>query len=99
MDDYLGFEWDPTKETINHKKHGVSFGEAYTVFLDENAICIFDEGHSAKEPRYIMLGLSEKMNLLVVAYCLRGNNIRIISARKANKHEEKDYNRYGKWFS
>ncbi len=93
MNDYLGFEWDPTKEIINCKKHNVSFSEAYTVFLDENAMYIFDQGHSESEPRYIMLGLSEKMNLLVVAYCLRGNNIRIISARKANKYEEKDYTR------
>ncbi len=89
----LRFEWDETKNRANIRKHGVSFEEAQTVFLDENAIRFFDPDHSEDEDRFIMLGMSFKLRVLVVCHCYRKNDtmIRIISARKAVKNEEKNY--------
>jgi uncharacterized DUF497 family protein len=89
----LRFEWDEDKNRENIKKHGVSFQEAQTVFLDENAMRFFDPDHSRDEDRFIMLGMSFKLRVLVVCHCHRKNDtvIRIISARKADKHETKDY--------
>ena len=89
----LRFEWDEDKNRENIKKHGVSFQEAQTVFLDENAMRFFDPDHSRDEDRFIMLGMSFKLRVLVVCHCHRRNDtvIRIISARKADKHEAKDY--------
>ena len=89
----LRFEWDKDKNRENIKKHGVSFQEAQTVFLDENAMRFFDPDHSRDEDRFIMLGMSFKLRVLVVCHCHRKNDtvIRIISARKADKHEAKDY--------
>lgn len=89
----LRFEWDEDKNRENIKKHGVSFQEAQTVFLDENAMRFFDPDHSQDEDRFIMLGMSFKLRVLVVCHCHRKNDtvIRIISARKADKHEAKSY--------
>lgn len=89
----LRFEWDEDKNRANIKKHGVSFQEAQTVFLDENAMRFFDPDHSQDEDRFIMLGMSFKLRVLVVCHCHRKNDtvIRIISARKADKHEAKGY--------
>lgn len=89
----LTFSWDNSKNSLNIKKHGISFEEAQSVFIDENARIIFDPDHSDKEDRFIILGLSFTLNLLVVSHCyLEHNNaIRIISARKANKSEAKQY--------
>ena len=89
----LRFEWDEDENRENIKKHGVSFQEAQTVFLDENAMRFFDPDHSRDEDRFIMLGMSFKLRVLVVCHCHRKNDtvIRIISARKADKHEAKDY--------
>lgn len=89
----IRFEWDENKNKINQKKHGVSFEEAKSVFFDENAIEFFDNSHSQKEDRFIMLGLSNHLRLLIVCHCVRDNNsnIRIISARKATKNEAKFY--------
>jgi len=89
----LRFEWDEDKNRENIKKHGVSFQEAQTVFLDENALRFFDPDHSRDEDRFIMLGMSFKLRVLVVCHCHRKNDtvIRIISARKADKHEAKNY--------
>ena len=89
----LRFEWDEDKNRENIKKHGVSFQEAQTIFLDENAKRFFDPDHSQDEDRFIMLGMSFKLRVLVVCHCHRKNDtvIRIISARKADKHEAKDY--------
>lgn len=89
----LRFEWDEDKSRENIKKHGVSFQEAQTVFLDENAMRFFDPDHSRDEDRFIMLGMSFKLRVLVVCHCHRKNDtvIRIISARKADKHEAKGY--------
>lgn len=89
----LCFAWDENKNKANIKKHGVSFVEAQTVFLDENAIRFFDPDHSQDEDRFIMLGLSFKLRVLIVCHCCRENDtvIRIIAARKADKHEAKNY--------
>ena len=85
--------WDEEKNQLNIKKHKVSFEEARTVFFDPNAKIIGDPDHSDKENRFIILGLSKKLNLLVVCHCYRENEetIRIFSARKAVKNEEKSY--------
>ncbi|HBF86149.1 MAG TPA: hypothetical protein DDW54_00560 [Clostridiales bacterium] len=87
------FEWDENKNKINESKHKVSFEEAKTVFYDENALVINDPEHSLDEERFVILGFSGKANLLVVCHCYRSENmvIRIISARKATKKEEKYY--------
>lgn len=89
----LWFEWDEDKNRENIKKHGVSFQEAQTIFLDENAMRFFDPDHSQDEDRFIMLGMSFKLRVLVVCHCHRKNDtvIRIISARKADKHEAMGY--------
>lgn len=89
----LRFEWDERKATANRSKHGVSFDEARTVFLDERARLIDDPDHSADEERFIILGLSGALRLLVVCHCYRaeGNSIRIISARRATSRESKAY--------
>ena len=91
--DGLKFDWDRRKETANRKKHGVSFAEARTVFFDENARVIADPGHSDEEERFILLGLSSQLRLLVVCHCYREAQgpIRIISARKANRSEQQVY--------
>jgi hypothetical protein len=89
----LRFEWDDRKASANEKKHGVSFEEARTVFFDERARLIDDPDHSEDEERFILLGLSSTLRLLVVCHCYRseGNVIRIISARKATARESKSY--------
>jgi uncharacterized DUF497 family protein len=90
---YIGFEWDERKDRQNKSKHGVSFVEAETVFLDENAIRYYDPDHSEDEDRFIMLGMSFKLRVLVVCHCYRRDDkvIRIVSARKANKKESAAY--------
>jgi uncharacterized DUF497 family protein len=92
MDD-IRFAWDDRKNRENRRKHGVSFEEAQTVFLDEKAIRYFDPDHSADEDRFIMLGMSFNLRVLVVCHCYRAADsiIRIISARKANRREAKVY--------
>jgi len=92
----LQFEWDKRKEKTNIKKHGVSFEEAQAVFFDENAIQFFDPDHSDDEDRFILLGISFKLRILVVCHCFResGGIIRIISARKADGDEENEYWRH-----
>ena len=90
---HLNFDWAKEKSTSNQKKHGISFEEAQTVFLDENALMIHDPDHSADEERFIILGLSVKFRALVVCHCYRKQDsvIRIISARKATKKESSQY--------
>ena len=89
----LRFEWDPSKAAANLRKHRVSFEDAQSVFSDERARLIDDPDHSEAEERFVLLGLSSTLRLLVVAHCYRsaGNVIRIISARKATADEEHDY--------
>lgn len=87
------YEWDQNKNIINQKKHGVSFEEAISVFNDERALVINDPEHSCEEDRFVILGISVKLNMLVVCHCYRENDtvIRIISARKATKTECRYY--------
>jgi len=87
----LYFEWDSEKESRNIKKHGITFKEAATVFSDNLADTFYDPDHSVKEDRYILIGLSESRNILVVAFTARNDIIRIISARKATKKERRYY--------
>jgi uncharacterized DUF497 family protein len=89
----LAFEWDERKDKENQRKHGVSFEEARTVFFDENAVEFYDDEHSEAEDRFLMLGLSARLRVLMVCHCLRsgGSVIRIISARRATKNERKFY--------
>ena len=89
----IRFEWDENKNRINQDKHGISFEEAKTVFYDLEALVIDDPEHSAEEERFIILGLSQIANLLVVCHCYRETEtvIRIISARKATRTESKYY--------
>lgn len=91
----LIFEWDENKNIINREKHKISFEEAQTVFYDENALLIDDPEHSQDEERFIILGFSQRANLLVVCHCYRASEtvIRIISARKATKIERSYYNK------
>ena len=93
--DELKFEWDENKNSTNKTKHGISFEEAKTVFYDENALVIDDPEHSDDEDRFIILGFSNQVRLLVVCHCYREADavIRIISARKATKNETKSYNK------
>jgi len=91
----LRFEWEPQKASANLKKHGVSFEEAKSVFYDERARLISDPDHSEDEDRFILLGLSHSLRVILVCHCYRskGNVIRIISARKASNRELKAYER------
>jgi uncharacterized DUF497 family protein len=90
------FEWDNRKNLSNQRKHGVSFEEARTAFLDENARLIADPDSSTEEDRFILLGLSIRLRLLVVCHCYRENDrvIRLISARKAAPSERREYARW-----
>ena len=89
----LQFEWDDRKAAANLKKHGVSFEEARSVFLDDRARLIDDPDHSDDEERFVLLGLSTSLRLLLVCHCYRGegNIIRIVSARKASTRVSKAY--------
>ena len=89
----ISFVWDRTKAESNLKKHKIPFEEAQTVFSDPNARLIFDPEHSDDEDRFILLGISSGLRLLVVCHCYIEENmvIRIISARKANKSEQMQY--------
>jgi hypothetical protein len=92
----LKFEWDARKASANEKKHGISFSEAETVFYDENARLLYDAEHSSEEDRYILLGMSESLSLLVVCHVYEEDEetIRIFSARRANKREQQQYQRF-----
>ena len=89
------FEWNRYKDKANFRNHGVSFDEAKTVFYDENAIEFYDHDHSFGEDRYLMIGLSSKLRLLLVSYTVREGKdediVRIISCQKPTKNEQKTY--------
>jgi len=87
------FTWDDDKQEINIKKHGIDFLEAATVFDDENALITHDPDHSQDEDRFVILGFSKRVRLLIVCHCYRTDDevVRIISARKANRKERKVY--------
>ncbi len=89
----ISFEWDEKKNASNKKKYGVSFEEGQTVFVDENALLIHDPDHSDEEERFVMLGLSARLRVLVVCHSYHRDqtSIRIISDRKATRLEQKQY--------
>jgi len=89
----LTFVWDAAKDRANRRKHGVSFDEARTVFYDENAREYADPDHSGDEERFILLGISGRLRVLVVCHCYRESEsvIRIVSARRAQRSEEQTY--------
>jgi uncharacterized DUF497 family protein len=89
----IRFEWDERKSQANRRKHRVSFEEAQTAFLDDEALVIDDPEHSAEEDRFVLLGMSASLRILVVCHCYRarGGVIRIISARRADRHEQGQY--------
>jgi uncharacterized DUF497 family protein len=92
---YIRFVWDQKKNKANIEKHGISFEEAKSVFYDPVARLIHDPEHSADEDRFIMLGMSQRLRVLIVCHCYREKEetIRIISARKATAVETKLYER------
>jgi len=85
------FEWNPEKEEANLRKHGVTFAEAATVFLDPLSLTVPDPLHSDSEDRFVVTGLSQSQRHLVVVHADRGDRIRIISARLATAAERKRY--------
>jgi uncharacterized DUF497 family protein len=89
----IEFVWDPRKARSNKTKHGVSFEEAQTVFLDENARLLDDPDHSEEEQRFVLLGFSFQARCLIVSHCYRESDsvIRLISARRAIPQEEEMY--------
>jgi len=96
----MKFEWDPNKEATNIKKHGVSFEQAAYVFADKFSLSMFDDEHSYQEDRWIILGKSNNETLLLVVHTFKNDEdeetVRIISARKATKNEEKTYKQRSK---
>ena len=97
MDFYINigefsFVWDENKNQLNIERHKIKFKEAATVFSDHAAKVDYDEEHSQYEERFSIIGRSDVGNLLMVVHCIRdGGVIRLISARKATKSEEKRY--------
>lgn len=91
----IRFKWDPKKAALNRRKHGVSFTEAETVFSDEHALLIDDPDHADEEDRFLLLGLSLTLRVLVIVHSYQEEEgvIRIISARKATRKERDAYNR------
>jgi uncharacterized protein len=91
----LSFRWDPAKDAVNRRKHGIGFDEAATVFYDDDALLVSDPEHSQEEDRFLLLGLSSRLRTLIVCHCYREDSgvIRIISARKADRSEREQYNR------
>ena len=87
----MAFEWDIGKAEANYKKHGVCFSESLPVFEDDEAITITDDDSDPHEVRFVSIGMGVKERVLVVVYCYRGENVRIISARLAEPNERSQY--------
>ena len=88
----LSFSWDSKKAQSNKTKHGVSFDEAQSVFSDENGLLLDDLEHSEREARFLLMGMSSSMRILVVSHTLPDEDtIRIISAREATGSEKRQY--------
>ena len=91
----MSFEWDPIKAEANFRKHGVRFAEAEPVFVDDFAITITDDDSDPHDQRFVTTGTGVKERVVVVVYCYRGTNIRIISARLTEAHELAQYEEHG----
>ncbi|NUM52990.1 MAG: BrnT family toxin [Candidatus Hydrogenedentes bacterium] len=91
----IRFTWDPKKATANVAKHGISFEEARSVFFDEHAVEFYDDEHSEWEDRFLLLGMSSRLRLLMVCHCFRESDgvVRIVSTRKATQRESAHYRR------
>jgi uncharacterized protein len=89
--DGIAFEWDRRKDSANGRKHGVGFAEASTVFDDPLSITISDPDHAIDEARFVIVGMSSERNLPIVVHTIRGERIRLISARSATRHERRNY--------
>ncbi len=87
----MKFEWNPNKAVMNLRKHSISFQEATTVFDDSLSVAFPDPDHSIGESRYVIIGMSGSGQLLVVSHTDRENRTRIISARRASRHERRFY--------
>jgi uncharacterized protein len=87
----LRFTGDPHKARLNERRHGVSFEEATTAFLDPLSLTIPDLLHAVGEERFVLIGQSDRGKLVVVVHVERGNEIRLISARRAMPHERRAY--------
>lgn len=89
----LEFVWDADKNAANQRKHGIGFQEARSVFSDDRALLLADPDHSNGEDRFVLLGMSANLRMLIVCHAYRESEaaIRIISARKANRAEERQY--------
>lgn len=95
----ITFAWDESKNRHNQRKHGVSFAEAQSVFFDDDALEFFDPSHSEGEDRFLLLGRSCRLRILLICLCFResDNVIRIISARRATKKERNVYEGDRRW--
>jgi uncharacterized DUF497 family protein len=87
----LRFTWDPHKARLNERRHGVSFEEAATAFLDPLSLTIRDLLHAVGEERFVLIGQSDRGTLVVVVHVERDDEIRLISARRAMPHERRAY--------
>jgi uncharacterized DUF497 family protein len=87
----IAFEWDGRKDSANRRKHGAGFAEATTVFDDPLSITISDPDGALAEERFVIIGMSNKRRLLIVVHTVRGERVRVISARPATKHEKRNY--------
>jgi len=87
----LAFTWDPKKAAANLRKHRVSFGDASTAFADPHSVTIADPDHSTVEHRFTLIGATKRSFIVVVSHTERTDTIRIISARKATRHERATY--------
>ena len=91
--DRITFAWDEGKNRRNQKKHGVSFVEAQSVFFDDDALEFFDPNHSEGEDRFLLIGRSYRLRILLICHCFRERDsvLRIISARRATRKERRVY--------
>lgn len=91
-----GFEWDGEKARVNLRKHGIDFADAVAVFEDEEALTMPDQITAVDEQRFVALGRDARQRILVVVYTWRGENIRLVSARRAMRGERGQYTGRGK---
>jgi uncharacterized protein len=91
LDNYTGFQWDKGNINKSYQKHGITPNEAEEPFLDEKVLVLEDVKHSGKEKRYFLIGKTVVGKILFVAFTLRKDKVRIISARKASKKERRIY--------
>ena len=89
----LKFEWSEEKDRANYFKHGLSFDRAKTIWADKGALEFYDFPHSVAEDRFVRIGVSAEGEILTVVYCMRGQRVRLISARHATKNEKVIYAR------